>query len=246
MFIIVKQKSYFLIAIGTIIPLLSSCTHAERAGVKPATTAAVTSEVLSYACIDSVLGSMEKIKFEDLSPWYLRYTGYNRLQYSKGMTGKLFYKVTAANSNRYLVSRFRINEFLPKDSLWLRSTKMNDSTVVQYLCIDTAVLHRFLDLIYLLEKKGYNRFGFRIKDGYRYPNFNRRTGGAGMSQHMFGRAIDLTITDISGDGVFTESVDKKIVCSLLDSSVIKSSGGLGVYPGSNAVHFDTRGYRARW
>jgi hypothetical protein len=36
------------------------------------------------------------------------------------------------------------------------------------------------------------------------------------------------------------------VLDLLEKEIIKSSGGIGRYPGTRAVHFDVRGYKARW
>ena len=33
---------------------------------------------------------------------------------------------------------------------------------------------------------------------------------------------------------------------LIENYIIKDEGGLGLYPKSDVVHFDTRGHRARW
>ncbi len=108
------------------------------------------------------------------------------------------------------------------------------------------MLYRFLDLIILLDKSGYNTDSLKIMDGYRYPTFNDDTGGAGFSQHLYGKAIDIEIGDINNDHVIDEKTDKKIVIELLDKKVIKKSGGIGLYPGTQIVHFDTRGKYARW
>jgi len=203
-------------------------------------------EILTYAGIDSVLESLEKIPFEKLDGAYLRFSGYDKEMYRAGIKGKVFYKVAGTDVNKALVGKFTINDFLPQDTLRLKNMNSPKGNYTQYVCIDKEVLHRFLDLIQDLGKKGYNKYAFRIKDGFRYPNFNNRTGGARNSQHIYGQAIDLSIGDIDKDGKFTEAGDKRIVLSLLENDIIKSNGGVGHYPGTNAVHFDTRGYKARW
>jgi uncharacterized protein YcbK (DUF882 family) len=203
-------------------------------------------EILTYAGIDSVLDTFEKIPYEKLDPAYLKFSGYDKEIYKEGIKGKIFYKVVGGDVFKNLVGKFRVNDFLPEDDVWLRNMNSVRSNYTQYLCIDKDVLHRFLDLIKALGKKGYDKYAFRIKDGFRYPNFNNRTGGARLSQHIYGKAIDLSIGDIDKDGKFTEAGDKKIVLSLLENDIIKNTGGVGRYPGTNAVHFDTRGYKARW
>lgn len=40
--------------------------------------------------------------------------------------------------------------------------------------------------------------------------------------------------------------DKQIVLDFLDKEIIGNKGGIGLYPGTKAVHFDVRGHRARW
>jgi len=62
---------------------------------------------------------------------------------------------------------------------------------------------------------------------------------------MKGQAIDMTIGDINKDGTFTKE-DKKIVLDICDKKVIGNKGGIGLYPGTRAVHIDVRGYKARW
>ena len=166
--------------------------------------------------------------------------------YQGNIKGKIFYKIIGRDVLKNLVGRFRINDFLPEDSSRYRNINSINSNYVQFICIDKNVLHRFLDLILALDEKGYDKYAFRIKDGFRYPNFNNRTGGVRLSQHIYGRAIDLSIGDIDRDGKFNEATDKRIVLLLLENDIIKNSGGVGRYPGTNAVHFDTRGYYARW
>lgn len=206
----------------------------------------VQKEILSYKEIDSVLNTFEKIPYEKLDEAYLNLSGYKKDLYKENIKGKIFYKIVGNDVLKNLVGKFKVNDFLPEDSSRFRNINSINSNNIQYICIDKNVLHRFLDLILALEAKGYDKYAFRIKDGFRYPNFNNRTGGVRLSQHIYGRAIDLSIGDINRDGKFIEETDKRIVLSLLENDIIKNSGGVGHYPGTNAVHFDTRGYYARW
>lgn len=40
--------------------------------------------------------------------------------------------------------------------------------------------------------------------------------------------------------------DKQIVLDFLDKEIIGNKGGIGLSPGTKAVHFDVRGHRATW
>jgi uncharacterized protein YcbK (DUF882 family) len=215
---------------------------------RPATSGnqSVQKEILTYKGIDSVLNTFEKIPFEKLNDEYVNFSGYKKELYKENIKGKIFYKVVGGDALKILVGKFTVNDFLPDDSSRIRNMNSVKSNYLQYICIDKNVLHRLLDLIVALDEKGYDKYAFRIKDGFRYPNFNNRTGGAKSSQHIYGKAIDLSIGDINKDGKFNEATDKKIVLLLLENDIIKNTGGVGHYPGTNAVHFDTRGYKARW
>jgi lysozyme len=71
---------------------------------------------------------------------------------------------------------------------------------------------------------------------YRSPAHNRRVGGASRSQHMGGRATDLS-------RAFVDRIGPKRFFAAAD--VVFRRGGVGRYPGGSA-HVDSRGYRARW
>jgi uncharacterized protein YcbK (DUF882 family) len=206
----------------------------------------VQKEILTYKGIDSVLNTFEKIPFEKLDKAYLNFSGYKQGLYKENIKDKIFYKLVGSDVLKNLVGKFKVNDFLPKDSCYFRNLNSIKRNYTQYMCIDKNVLYRFLDLILALEAKGYDKYAFRIKDGFRYPNFNNSTGGVRLSQHIYGRAIDLAIGDINKDGKFNEATDKKIVLSLLENDIIKNTGGVGRYPNTNVVHFDTRGFYARW
>lgn len=203
------------------------------------------SEILTYAGIDSVLNLFEQFTYENMDKDYIEFAGYNDYSKSELMKGRIFYKIKGADTLIPLVGRYRTGQFLPLDKVFYKNISPDDARYFQYLCLDKKIIYRFLDLILTLRKNGYTD-DFEIKDGYRYPSFNKRTGGATFSQHIYGLAIDIYIGDVDKDGIFTEKKDKKIVYDYLDKNIIKNTGGLGRYPGGNVVHFDIRGHRARW
>ena len=77
------------------------------------------------------------------------------------------------------------------------------------------------------------------------------TGAAKQSFHLKSKAIDVIVRDINHDGEANKE-DVLIVKDLLENEIVGSKGGVGVYLKSNnffsrqMVHFDCRGYRARW
>lgn len=75
-----------------------------------------------------------------------------------------------------------------------------------------------------------------ILSWYRTPAYNRRIGGARYSQHMTARA-----TDHSREWV--ERMGRSRVRAAAER--IWAKGGVGTYP-AGSMHFDSRGYKARW
>lgn len=76
-----------------------------------------------------------------------------------------------------------------------------------------------------------------INSGYRSLEYNEKIGGVKSSQHMFGKAADITCRDYSPDEVAT------IIETMIAASKLKE-GGVGRYKGF--CHYDIRGTRARW
>ncbi len=81
-----------------------------------------------------------------------------------------------------------------------------------------------------------------ILSGYRSPAHNAKVGGAFASQHMAGRAADITV-----EGVTPADVHRTLL-HLFNAGKIEI-GGLGEYPGW--VHVDVRerpanGHLAQW
>ena len=114
-----------------------------------------------------------------------------------------------------------------------------------YLCIND----KLIESLFLLQDKltiaGYDSKALVINSAYRSPGHNKEVKGAPMSQHLFGKAMDLRIGDINSDRS-VDQVDKQIVYKILNASVIANRGGLGFYPKTMIVHMDVRGTNARW
>ena len=79
----------------------------------------------------------------------------------------------------------------------------------------------------------------------------RSFGASPKSQHLDGQAMDLRIVDENGEGL-VDPKDVVIVRRILDLVIVNQHGGVGdCFQKKHAlsgyvIHFDTRGYRARW
>jgi len=76
-----------------------------------------------------------------------------------------------------------------------------------------------------------------INCGYRTLAHNEAVGGARNSQHLVGKAADITVESIS-----PRQLHDHIEMLIREGKMIQ--GGLGLYP--TFVHYDIRGTRARW
>ena len=76
-----------------------------------------------------------------------------------------------------------------------------------------------------------------INSGYRSVLYNQKIGGVKNSQHLQGKAADITTKTYSPKQL------AKIIEQLIADKKMKQ-GGLGVYPGF--VHYDIRGTKSRW
>jgi len=76
-----------------------------------------------------------------------------------------------------------------------------------------------------------------INSAYRSPEHNAKIGGVKNSQHVLGKAADLTCKNL------TPKQLSKVIIKLMDNGTIKS-GGIGLYNGF--VHYDIRGIKAKW
>ena len=76
-----------------------------------------------------------------------------------------------------------------------------------------------------------------INSAYRSLEYNRSIGSNDSSQHVLGRAADITIKGVSPDDV-ADAIDFLIATGML------KEGGVGRY--NTFTHYDIRGTRARW
>ena len=76
-----------------------------------------------------------------------------------------------------------------------------------------------------------------VNSAYRSPAHNKAIGGVKNSQHLLGKASDLTSREHTPYQLY------KIIKGLIADGKI-SKGGLGLY--NSFVHYDIRGTNARW
>lgn len=86
-------------------------------------------------------------------------------------------------------------------------------------------------------RKELNNSPIKITSGYRNEAHNKSVGGAKNSQHLYGKASDIKVRG------FTPSQVYSTIIRLIDEGKIKQ-GGVGKY--NTFVHYDIRGYKARW
>ena len=85
--------------------------------------------------------------------------------------------------------------------------------------------------------RDYLKVPIYINCGYRSPSHNKKVGGVPNSQHLLGKAADITVKTLSPKQLGA-TIDYLISLNKMDE------GGLGIYPGF--VHYDIRGVKARW
>ncbi len=200
------------------------------------------SPILSHQQLDSVLATLEKVPFEQLPAEYLEYCELNG-RFRANYIGKTFYRVKGDEMYRFIVNKHRIKDFLPEDMFFLRVVKNHGGD--QYLLLDPRILHKLMDLVLKLKENGYDYNELTVYYGFRHPRYNRDIGGASLSMHMKGIAVDVRVGDLDRDGD-KDKHDKQIVLGFLENDIIKNEGGIGKYPGTQCVHMDVRGSRARW
>ena len=78
-----------------------------------------------------------------------------------------------------------------------------------------------------------------INSAYRCPEHNTKVGGSKTSQHLLGKAADITIQSLKPAEVFV------LIEELIDMGHMLQ-GGLGLYEEKGFVHYDIRKTKARW
>lgn len=120
---------------------------------------------------------------------------------------------------------------------------------------DKRTLAFYKELKVELKQRGYSPsiFIFCAKRPKWYNNFlvAVSNGAAPKSRHLVGEALDIIVLDVNNDGKINAK-DVDIVFSIVDKEIVKNKGGVGTYKNLNGffsrqmVHFDCRGYKARW
>jgi len=238
-----KMRIWFWLLLLMVIGVVSSLFFVAKYSIwtydmlndnKPVKTLTLARELLQQYPTVSFLELPAHIK----QPYYE--TKYN-LQ--KNILNSRFYLIPRKDLLKKLFFNNRINNFVSKEQ------QIQDFWFFQegqaYVCID----EKLIASLFLLQKKlvqiDCDPGALIINSGYRSPNHNKLAGGAPLSQHLFGKAIDLKIGDINRDGSINQE-DKNIAYKILQLDVIANRGGLGFYPNTQILHMDVRGEHARW
>lgn len=127
------------------------------------------------------------------------------------MTIKAYSK--AKDGNKKVSTNFRVKEFACSDG--------SDP-----IFIDS-------ELVSVLQKiRAHFGKSVTITSAYRTPSKNKAVGGEKYSQHLYGRAADISVSGVS----------PKKVAAYADKILPK--GGVGTY--ATFTHVDVRGTKARW
>jgi uncharacterized protein YcbK (DUF882 family) len=115
--------------------------------------------------------------------------------------------------------------------------------IAEFGCRDgTAVPHKYLPNVQALAENLQiirDALGepLHINSAYRTSTYNKKVGGAANSQHLLGKASDLTCKT-KRPKELAAIIEKLIAAKKINQ------GGVGIYPGF--VHYDIRGTKARW
>ena len=199
--------------------------------------------IVNKAEISKIISSLETTTYPKLDPDYLDYTKSNTNKYESLVNQLTYYIVKRSDLNRKIVSHFRIKDFICKDQYYKDCVR---NKIPQITCaFNPKIFYKTLELQQELARLNYDENAFTITNGHRHPRYNEEIGGAKLSRHIKGEAVDMSIGDINKDGR-SDKADKDIVLDILETKIIGNEGGIGLYPGTKSVHFDVRGKRARW
>lgn len=121
-----------------------------------------------------------------------------------------------------ITTNFSLEEFESKDGTEMPLEVLENITV---LCENLQVLREKIDR------------PITVTSGYRSPSHNKKIGGAKNSFHVRGMAAD-----IKAEGLTPKELIK-VIEELIEEGLMVP-GGIGKY--SSWVHYDTRGYNAKW
>jgi uncharacterized protein YcbK (DUF882 family) len=87
--------------------------------------------------------------------------------------------------------------------------------------------------------RDYTGRAITVNSAYRSPEHNSKIGGSLSSQHLLGKAADITIEGLKPAEVY------RLIDELIDMGLMLQ-GGLGLYEKKGFVHYDIRKTKARW
>ena len=85
--------------------------------------------------------------------------------------------------------------------------------------------------------RDYTGRAITVNSGYRSPEYNAKIGGVKNSQHLLGKAADITIEGLKPAEVY------RLIDELIDMGLMLQ-GGLGSY--KSFTHYDIRKTKSRW
>jgi len=147
--------------------------------------------------VDSVLNKFPEVPYSKLDQEYLKASGSDRKKYKSILKHKKYYQITRADLQTKIAGDFKIKNFVCKADI--KSSIWNSKNI--YWLIDKKLIYKTLELQDSLKSRGYDPHGFNIVNAHRHPTENDRVGGAYMSRHLRGQALDISIRDINKDGV---------------------------------------------
>lgn len=137
-------------------------------------------------------------------------------------------KVGTIDYNQNLTPHFQLKEFRCHCGCEIPNELIVN---IQHLAENLEALRQYLMDMH------YTSTPIHVLSGYRCPEHNAKVNGKPHSQHLLGKAADITIPSFKPIEVFT------IIDNLVTKRVMQP-GGLGLYP--NFVHTDIRGHIVYW
>ena len=186
--------------------------------------------VETWRAAKAVLDDLPTVSYRDLPKAYVERTGQDRKPFARRLRRRTYFVVEGDARHRFIAGRTRLSALMPGDD--------------PYLLLDRRLVRSLIRVRGWLLEHDYDPDGFVVREGFRPPQVNEDAGGAPRSRHIYGEAVDLVRGDLDRDGD-TDQDDKKILLEAAEST-IGNRGGVGRYPGTDTVHVDVRGRRARW
>jgi len=238
------KSSFKLTALTMLVLFGAYLVPASRLYIEEAISGLVfgTRDVDTKEGVDEILTQFPMISQGDLPNAFLERAGITTPKF-KRLSPKRYFVLGKKDLYRKVAGHLRIVDLFARDAETLAGFWWSDTPL--YWGIDPRILYKVIELRMALKEEGWNENGFHVNYGYRHPALNAAVGGAPVSRHISGDALDIVVDDINKDGK-RNAADKEILLTLCEKRLIAGQGGIGRYPGSQVVHIDLRGKRARW